>query len=98
MQPEGSTRLLYCDAELFVTENDHTHSIYHKSQPRTGHNARTGPETPQAEAQSHTQHSNTRTHTRQTDLMLTQSHLRQLLCAVPRVADAVGVGRMIDSG
>ena len=33
MQPEGSTRFLSSDAELFVTENDHTHSIYHKSQP-----------------------------------------------------------------
>ena len=36
--------------------------------------ARTGPETPQAEAQSHTQNSNTRTHTRQTDLTLTHTH------------------------
>ena len=37
-------------------------------------NARTGPETPQAEAQSHTRNSNTRTHTRQTDLTLTHTH------------------------
>ena len=35
--------------------------------------ARTGPETPRAEVQSHTQNSNTRTHTRQTDLTLTHT-------------------------
>ena len=37
-------------------------------------NARTGPETPRAEAQNHTQNSNTRTHTRQTDLTGSHTH------------------------
>ena len=50
-------------------------SMSHQISTSDRTHARTGPETPQAEAQSHTQNSNTRTHTRQTDLTLTHTHL-----------------------
>jgi hypothetical protein len=81
MQPEGSTRFFSCHPELFVTENDHRHSIYPpKSQHRDRTHARTDTQrqTHQAQDTADTQTADTHTHLRIiTNLNLGQDTTRE---------------------